>query len=614
MIKAKENCENYSQLLARLNTHTNFLIETIPSLIEYSKANIELDNLPGFRVLQQAPKSYLEVDGKPVLVIALVGPSGAGKSTVFNMLTGLNVPAGGAVRPMTYCSIAAIPEEIEGKIDLNELFPTFNITPLGSLSDLKNKNLPSSQLFYAPFKSNIPDQECWICLVDIPDFNTTETSNWEKANQMIHRADSVIFTVYHEAYKNSKTFEILKRCCRFSGHLTYLLSKLEPASAQAAAQEIWQDILNTSKTDRDFNEKRADGVSLASYLAETKLFFSPYSPTPVLENISSTNEDVFNFVSLFQGQKGIEILFRRQLQTINVGLKSCKEVCDKISQENRQAQEIISQVSQQIEEASDKIVGEEFPIFHVIAMLRKLLTENRPSLLNRIFKPVTLFARGLVQLASQIKNGLQRLTSDDIKNEVALRDELEKKRLTKEAEELINQWRSSDFTKGLDSAKCRKALNTFFKFELPPVDEEWDNFIREKLENWMKNNKNRWIWLNVINDLTLLAGSALVVGDFLLDGGIGTMGAVAAIGGSGMLGSFFLTMFNNMGLGKEILEAHNLWKKLRLKSYKNHFSENLARPLFLKEIEQVVTDISQNNLDKCIDTCTALERIYSDYD
>lgn len=59
----------------------------------------------------------------PVLIATLYGPSGAGKSTLFKLLTGVEVPAGGAVRPCSMACAAAVPESIDDPQKLAALFP-----------------------------------------------------------------------------------------------------------------------------------------------------------------------------------------------------------------------------------------------------------------------------------------------------------------------------------------------------------------------------------------------------------------------------------------------------------------------------------------------------------
>ena len=44
------------------------------------------------------------------LVATLYGPTGAGKSTLCRLLTGVPVPAGDDVRPVSYASVVIVPQ------------------------------------------------------------------------------------------------------------------------------------------------------------------------------------------------------------------------------------------------------------------------------------------------------------------------------------------------------------------------------------------------------------------------------------------------------------------------------------------------------------------------
>ena len=85
------------ELLAAFDTGLQKLLVLLPGVHQ---------SVAGLRPLEADPRWALlrlnadDLSQRKLPVVMLLGPSGAGKSTIFRMLTGLDVPAGGAERPM----------------------------------------------------------------------------------------------------------------------------------------------------------------------------------------------------------------------------------------------------------------------------------------------------------------------------------------------------------------------------------------------------------------------------------------------------------------------------------------------------------------------------------
>ncbi len=571
--------------LSELSSILKLFLSDLPDFYKILYPDLSIKDNPSYRLLLHAPEALLNFSEKPLIVTAFVGPSGAGKSTIFNAITGLSVPSGGAVRPMTYVSIAAFSDKNISEKSIEKLFPGFEISNYTLPDDLKNKHFPPEKLFYTCFNQDNVQSDLDCCLVDIPDFNTTEKSNWERAEQMISRADTVIFTVYHEAYKNSKTFEILKRCCRYSGNLIYLLTKLDIENPQIAAQEIYEDLLESASRDPEFAEKRADGKSIFEFLSNRNFYYSPQAKQTGIENIIPIKSDYPSFYSTLYGENAYEIVLNRQLQILFENRTFANNLLLEAKSLTQSLNKDISMVQSQVTQCSQKIVGEEFPVFFILEMIKKLLSENRPGFLKRLLTPFNYLTDTMTGAVKSVKRKLLGLKSAPKDGEIELRNDLEQKRLIKFSEELVEEWRINFQNERLNAEICRQTMQQFVENPLPAVDDQWEMYVRDKLTNWLNTNKNRWIWLNVINDLSLILGSSLFMLDFVFEGGIGSLGLVAVVGGSGVLGGFLMSLFNNMGLGKEILEAHKKWKEIRSQDYCAHLLKNLASPLFYEKFQ-----------------------------
>ncbi|NCB40135.1 MAG: hypothetical protein EOM80_15350 [Erysipelotrichia bacterium] len=608
------NTDNLTQLFQNTRKHIETLISGIPLIKAVTSGTPGSNETDEFKILEQIPLKVITVENRPLVATAFCGPSGAGKSTVFNLLTNLDVPAGGAVRPMTYASLLAIPDSIKENIHLESMFPGFDIIELGAPADLRNPSAPVERLFHTVYKTDSSTDALWACLVDVPDFNTTELSNWAKAEQMIRRADSVVFTVYHEAYKSQKTFEMLKRVLHLSGNVTWLLTKLDEANTARDAFAIREDLLKCAGHDPDFQALRADGQTLFDFLQQCPFYYSAHNRNvclSMLQPLANTSDD---FKSHIFGQKGLETVIRRQLQGIVTGVECSEAICIRAKEERTKTSETISEIEKHLQKAAAKITGEEIPVFRILAMIRRTLDATRPSFLKRAFKPLLMVGSGLKAIITSLRASISRLSGIDMSRSVMLRDKLERSRLHAEVENLVESWRRTPEFCNLGAETCRYASDCIMSMELPPVDSEWETSVSVALTKWQANNKNLWLWMNVIDDLFILMGAGLFAADFFIDGGIGSLGVVAVIGGTGATGGFLLSLFNNMGLGNEILEAHKNWKKMRQEVYRQHLGKFLAGPLLLDNLVKKREQLAPELIDSCIEACQKLKEISQNHE
>lgn len=600
----RQRLQNINSFLAATRRHIQTLIDYVPQLQRCLKQ--QNPDLEPVKLLEKMPVQIIEARELPVVATAFCGPSGAGKSTVFNLLTQLKVPAGGAVRPMTHASLVAVPEQIAGDVDFAQLFPGFLMAPMSATSDLRNPGSPSERLFYSSYKHAPDNKGLWVCLIDIPDFNTTNRENWAKAEQMIERADSVVFTVYNEAYKSQKTFEILRRVLQLSGSVTYFLTKIDPTNCRENAIAIRDDLIACARQDAEFQACRADDETLVDFLEKAPFYYSAYDNSLALPNIlplANCSEDFFDHIF---GQQGLATILKRQLQSIAAGRELCEKTCESAYHLHLSNHQKISKCDAQLLDAAARVAGNEFPVFVILEMIGKILEENRPNIVKRMFLPLTKLGSGLRSAFDSVRNLLgSRKNIEGVHH----RSEIEHQRLRQETDRLVEEWRSLASSEDLNYEKCRHLANVLISSDLPPVGNEWEKHVETELRKYLQTNPNLWIWLDVVKELAKGAGASLIAADIVIDGGLGTMGTLSLIGGCGALSGVLSEIFTLMGLRGQVKMANDEWVAERKESYFNHLRKNLAGPLFLDKLLQTADDLKPDIIERCQSACIELKEI-----
>ncbi|MBP5470640.1 MAG: ATP-binding cassette domain-containing protein, partial [Candidatus Riflebacteria bacterium] len=335
-------------------------------------------------MLEKIPTKLPLINGKLVLVTAFCGPSGAGKSTLFNLLTGLDSPTSDIRRPNSFGSLVAIPKEVFDSPERNDYLPNFKIDYLKSPVELLDENIPKDKLFIEPYEMKFGNKSNWIYIADIPDFNSVAVSNWEKTEQMIQRADSIIFVSTEEGYSDRKTIEYFIKVLRISGKVIYLLTRNKSA-------EVAQQILSKHLID---NIKRVDS-SAVSELGKCHFYYSLLKETPTIEDIqpSALNSNSSFIDEIFTNQDKNTILssFCSSVKkAADLGEYICNDVLKQVTAE----EDYRNLIENQIRTETEFIVGDKIPLLQILIKIFGEIQIRRYDLVKR-----KLFALG-----NKIKN------------------------------------------------------------------------------------------------------------------------------------------------------------------------------------------------------------------
>lgn len=526
-------------------------------------------------ILEKIPDKLPIINGKPVLVTAFCGPSGAGKSTLFNLLTGLNSPTSDIRRPNSFGSLVAIPKEVFDNPERNDYLPNFKIDYLKSPAELLDENIPKDKLFIESYEMKYGNKENWIYIADIPDFNSVAVSNWEKTEQMIQRADSIIFVSTEEGYSDRKTIEYLIKILRISGKVIYLLTRNK-------TQEIAQQILGKHLID---NIKRVD-PSAVSELGKCHFYYSLLSENPKIEDIKpSAMNSNFNFIDEIFSNQNKETILNSFCYSLKEASILGENLCNKVSNLIKEEESYRNKIEIQIKKQAEHIVGDEIPLFKILSkIIGEIQIRRYDYIKNKIFN-----------IGNKIKGFFNKNDSDkeSIKNELHKINDTEKldaeqKRLADSVEKLFDEWlkdekANSILDKKVKDESIRGRIRASYKVILPVKNEGYiDEIIKARLNECLDDGSTS-VKIKIANAL-LAGGTLLFFIDLFVDGAIGTLGMVSLAALGGLSGSEILNFLNAIGLRPVIEKIQKEWLEKRREEYCNYLME-YAKNLVLEEID-----------------------------
>jgi ABC-type Fe3+/spermidine/putrescine transport system ATPase subunit len=592
------------------------LKQSVPEVNEVmaDRIRLNLQMNDGWQKLCGMPRGFIEVDGKPVLIAVLVGPSGAGKSTIFKLLTGVDVPASDAVRPVTYNSTVAIPEQILTQERIKELFPDYGVfCHLDDIEQLKDDSVPSDHLFYTRNKTYDAGSHVWCCLGDVPDFNTIEKKNWEKADRMMARADLVIFVTYGDGYKDKTVVDILARCCRQAGALAYVFTK----TLKSPAREKWKDITSYAMASDSFAAQRHDGQTLGHFLKTSRVFCSPQSASPDLADCCSIREESNDKLgSLLGGVDGAQILLSARLQAIKEGLASANMIQAKAERRRETLTAEVASAGASISKEADRIAHSAFPLGRMLELIIHTSKGMRPLWLQRMTLPLSKVAGLALRAGRVVRSRIAKLRKGGRPEEVVEREELERTRRSEASERLVDHWRSvyeDETSRLLVQSCCGEWRDKLAEQPLPAVGTDWEDFVVERTRLWALEHHLLAITVGTLNDLLVFLGGATIVVDFFVGGGLGSLGLATWLAGGSSLSGVLLKVVEEFKLRGLLLSADEKWRAQRTEEFDLHIRRELADPLFLNAWNSELGAIEASPLEKCSDACTILSKIVKEY-
>src|SRR5262245_2354377 len=352
------------------------------------------NELEGWGAMVHRHEAFEQRGGEPALVATLYGPTGAGKSTLFRLLTGVPVPAGDDVRPVSYASVVVVPGRVVDRLD--RLLPGFRLEPLREIEQLRRKE-NNGKVFHLP-AANGEDGGPTLLLADVPDFNSVAEQNWEACQRMLERAEVVLFVTHTEAYADKRVFGEIARCCRLSAEMVFVLTK---AAGREVAGKIWRDLVDT-KIDRGraphaeaFAQTRADGRALHEFLAECPVYFSPRDRTPNLGDLQPLDEGRPPLTSLLRGLDAENLLLAGLVEPAWRAVGVCRGVLRQARDRAGELERDLAAADAEVNDVAARVAGSEFPVGRMMELLFDEARKNQTRLLRIVTAPFRLVGGAL---------------------------------------------------------------------------------------------------------------------------------------------------------------------------------------------------------------------------
>lgn len=601
------------------------LLRNFPGVYQLLHPGQHAKGVEGWQAMLQRFEAFQAQGRQPVLVATLYGPTGAGKSTLFRLLTGVDVPAGDIVRPMSYACAVAVPQTWAAEDRLQQVFPRFQLEELTDPQQLRKPDERTDRLFHLAYPAQNGD-ELPLVLADVPDFDSVERQNWAKAEYMLQRAEVVVFLVYGEGYANEAVVKELARGCRIAARLAYLFTK---TPSQDHARKKWEHLLETLEKGQSahaeiFREKRSDGRTLLEFLKQSPVYFSPRREAPVLpalEDVQPIYPETAPLTSLLRGLDAENLLLAGLLEPTGRVVQACRRELGTVRLRIEELKKRLEQAEKVVEDVAGRIAGSEFPISE---MMKIVLTEARKGqswLVKGItfpFRWIRGMVGGVIQSGKNLINMMRG--AGTLHEEVLTRHQLEQRRLGEGVEYLINRWRG-DFRlvdpHFLEQNRIAGVRAEFQTVPVPEPSQDWESHVRREVKVWAKEHPWLCDLLPSVGDMLAVVGGTVLVVDLFTTGGLfgthivaGSLGVAGAAAGGGAAVGIFLQWVQKWQLQKVMEEADRRWREQRTRELGSHlrchFYQKMFHPWF-----HLLQMLEKAPVAECNKACAELEELLS---
>ncbi len=155
--------------------------------------------------------------------------------------------------------------------------PGWNRFPTATRRTSKTGIPPAGVVFFRSPSPGSLDRGASV-LADVPDFNSLESRNWERAEKLLRQAEVVVFLLTPDTYADQVTIRELERACRIAARMIVVFTKV-------LVQRHLRGTKNPGQMERFDRVEIADlnhsfGVSFASRRGDGKTLLEFFETLP----------------------------------------------------------------------------------------------------------------------------------------------------------------------------------------------------------------------------------------------------------------------------------------------------------------------------------------------
>jgi len=139
-----------------------------------------------------------QLQGPPLLIVAIVGGTNIGKSMIFNHLAGETASAATPLAAGTKHPVCLVPSGCDDPELLGRLFEHFELHAWQSADDPLDDS-PTDRIYWR-LGTQVPER---LVLVDAPDVDSDVTVNWQRARAIRQTADVLIALLTQQKYNDA---------------------------------------------------------------------------------------------------------------------------------------------------------------------------------------------------------------------------------------------------------------------------------------------------------------------------------------------------------------------------------------------------------------------------
>lgn len=163
-----------------------------------------------------------QLGGGGFLVTAVVGGTNIGKSVVFNHLAGGEVSAVSPLASGTRHPTAILCPQLAERIDLQKLFPGFDVRPATDPHAALQES--AEHLLYFRIDDRCPET---LLILDTPDVDSVARVNWERAGSIRQSADVLLAVLTQQKYNDAAVKEFFRLAAQEGKQVIVLFNQVQ---------------------------------------------------------------------------------------------------------------------------------------------------------------------------------------------------------------------------------------------------------------------------------------------------------------------------------------------------------------------------------------------------